>query len=272
MAEASNYGAMEAGQAEEQGYSVTEPPSVTPTAQRGYRRIGVAAILGLAAVAGAVVTTWSYNKDATGIAQLDAAITAPNSAGAGNANDAPAYGRAPAGTDTAESPVGDQGSNPAYGTTNHIVSDSPESNVADPNPTVPVEEDVEERATPGSTKKEHKEHNSDYDRGSAGKTEESPAGEEGSNPADGVESGEAATTPEMGSADNTPTDEDVEMVSKPNSGGVGQDPAARAPEGTATGESAAGDQGSNPATSGGHQTPESDAPEANAAPAVPVRP
>ena len=136
----------------------------------------------------------------------------------------------------------------------------------------PTEEDVEERATPGSTKKEHKEHNSDYDRGSAGKTEESPAGEEGSNPADGVESGEAATTPEMGSADNTPTDEDVEMVSKPNSGGVGQDPAARAPEGTATGESAAGDQGSNPATSGGHQTPESDAPEANAAPAVPVRP
>merc|ERR550537_728200 len=86
-----------------------------------------------------------------------------------------------------------------------------------------------------------------------------------------MDGGEASTTPEMGSADNTPTEEDVELVgTKPNSSGVGQGPEARAPEGTATGESAPGDEGSNPALSGGHQTPESDSPEAPAEPAVPV--
>jgi len=425
----SSYGAMEAGEIEESGYSVMDPPTAAP--QRNNRRLGVALVLALAAVAGAGVTAWSYGKDASAT-QLDAATAAPNSAGVGNENDAPAFGRAPAGTETSESPVGDQGSNPAYGTTDHIVADAPESNVADPNPYVPVEEDVEERATPGQTKKEKKEHNSDYDRGTPGKTEESPAGttgsnpidgmeggeatsdpemgsaektpteslaaegkikakkekkqkekmaearnpkasgcksdrceeadhhqtpgndddafevpegealvgtkrvaskkgedptdvadeatsevptsnnappkpssfratpgetkkdhkehndnydrgtpgktEEspagttGSNPIDGMESGEAASDPEMGSAKNVPTEEDVEMVSKPNSSGVGQDPAARAPEGTTTGESAPGDEGSNPALSGGHQTPESDSPEANAEPAAPADP
>merc|ERR1719281_1046492 len=80
---------------------------------------------------------------------------------------------------------------------------------------VPTEEDVEERATPGETKKDHKEHNDNYDRGTPGKTEESPAGTTGSNPIDGMESGEAASDPEMGSAKNVPTEEDVEERATP---------------------------------------------------------
>ena len=102
--EGQKYGALEAGDVEAQGYSVMEPAAASPAAPRGYRRIGVAAVLGLAAVAGAGVTAWSYSKDAKGVTQL---VEAPNTAGVGNGKDSPAYGRAPGGTSTGESDVGE---------------------------------------------------------------------------------------------------------------------------------------------------------------------
>merc|ERR1711988_1159338 len=88
-----------------------------------------------------------------------------------------------------------EGSNPIDGQRSGVSATSPEMGSAKNTPTLAARP-----GTTGGNTAPH--HEGDVTKGA---TSESAAGEEESNPIDGQRSGVSATSPEMGSAKNTPT-------------------------------------------------------------------